>query len=57
MVCEGFKPIGRHTLRRCGTSPLDCFFFEKGTGLKHTHTREWESGFNITQLTTYKTHI
>ena len=29
-------------------------FFEKDTSLKHTHLGEWESRFNITQLTTYK---
>ena len=29
MLCEGFKPIRRHTLGRCGTNPLDCFFWER----------------------------
>ena len=37
MVCEGFKPIGRHTLRRCETSPLDCFFLKRHRTEIHTH--------------------
>ena len=36
ILCEGFKPIGRHTLGQCGTNLLNCFFWERHKIETHT---------------------